>query len=70
MEPRTSSSCCWRRGRRSAVLREKIFIDPLKIFQVDSTGMYSWTPLLVAVRGNHPGVVALLLHHGKQGIVK
>ena len=28
--------------------------------------MYSWTPLLVAVRGNHPGVVALLLHHGKQ----
>ena len=31
--------------------------------------MYSWTPLLVAVRGNHPGVVALLLHHGKQGVV-
>ena len=32
--------------------------------------MYSWTPLLVAVRGNHPGVVALLLHHGKQGVVE
>ena len=29
--------------------------------QVDTTGMYSWTPLLVAVRGNFPSVVALLL---------
>ena len=25
--------------------------------------MYSWTPLLVAVRGNHPAVVSLLLKH-------
>ena len=32
--------------------------------QVDSTGMYSWTPLLVAVRGNFPHVVSLLLAHG------
>ena len=32
--------------------------------QVDSTGMYSWTPLLVAVRGNFPQVVSLLLQHG------
>ena len=29
--------------------------------QVDRTGMYSWTPLLVAVRGNFPSVVSLLL---------
>ena len=28
---------------------------------MDRTGMYSWTPLLVAVRGNFPSVVSLLL---------
>ena len=31
--------------------------------QVDTTGMYSWTPLLVAVRGNYPAIVSLLLDH-------
>ena len=36
----------------------------LPLAQVDSTGMYSWTPLLVAVRGNFPAVVSLLLQHG------
>ena len=26
--------------------------------------MYSWTPLLVSVRGNFPQIVSLLLQHG------
>ena len=26
--------------------------------------MYSWTPLLVSVRGNYPSIVSLLLRHG------
>lgn len=30
---------------------------------VDTAGMYSWTPLLVATYGNHVDVVNLLLEH-------
>ena len=31
--------------------------------QVDTTGMYSWSPLLVAVIKNFPDVVKTLLRH-------
>jgi ankyrin repeat-rich membrane spanning protein len=32
-------------------------------FKVDACGMYSWTPLLMAVRGNYPAIVSLLLQY-------
>jgi hypothetical protein len=31
--------------------------------KVDACGMYSWTPLLMAVRGNYPAIVSLLLQY-------
>lgn len=30
---------------------------------VDTAGMYSWTPLLVATQGNHLEIVNLILEH-------
>ena len=34
-----------------------------QLHQVDVSGMYSWTPLLMAVKGNYPAIVSLLLNH-------